>query len=211
MERDAHGQPINRAFRAKHNIERSIDEMLGICKGITADSNVSQDEALFLYNWIRANAHVKAEWPVNIILARLQDFLADGVLDKDEKRELFDLLKNTVGGQAAYEEACNLSAMLPLDTPPPAIRFNERVFCLTGRFAYGSRRECSEEIINLGGWVHPHITQNVDYLVIGTMCSRDWIHTNYGRKIERAIEYRAQGLGIAIVSEDNWASQLIFE
>lgn len=211
MKRDEHGQPTTRALRARHNTERSIDELMGICKGITADSKVNQDEAKFLYDWIRANSHIKDEWPVNIIFARLQDFLADGVLDEEERVELFDILKRTVGGQIANEEACNLASTLPLDNPAPPIRFNERIFCLTGKFAYGNRRECSDEIINLGGWVHPQVTKKVDYLVIGTMCSRDWLHTNYGRKIEKAMGYRDKGTGIAIVSEDVWANHLMFE
>jgi hypothetical protein len=42
------------------------------------------------------------------------------------------------------------------------------------------------------------------YLVIGIFASRDWYNTNYGRKIERAVELRDSGSGIAIISEEHW-------
>jgi hypothetical protein len=41
-------------------------------------------------------------------------------------------------------------------------------------------------------------------LVIGTFASRDWANTNYGRKIERAVELRQSGSGISIISEEHW-------
>jgi hypothetical protein len=45
--------------------------------------------------------------------------------------------------------------------------------------------------------------------VIGVFASRDWYHTNYGRKIERAVELRAEGHPITNLSEEHWRSFLI--
>jgi hypothetical protein len=47
------------------------------------------------------------------------------------------------------------------------------------------------------------------YLVIGVFASRDWMYTNYGRKIERAVELRQCGSGIAIISEEHWKHFLV--
>jgi len=32
-----------------------------------------------------------------------------------------------------------------------------------------------------------------------------WIHENFGRKIEKAMKYRDEGVALAIVSEEHWA------
>jgi hypothetical protein len=56
--------------------------------------------------------------------------------------------------------------------------------------------------------VQQSVTQKTDYLLLGSMASADWKHSSFGRKIEKACEYRAKGLPIAIVAEDYWASRL---
>ncbi len=43
------------------------------------------------------------------------------------------------------------------------------------------------------------------YLIIGTFGSRDWVHTSFGCKIQKAVEYRSDGSGLAIVGEEYWA------
>ena len=47
------------------------------------------------------------------------------------------------------------------------------------------------------------------YLVIGDIGSKDWSHSSYGRKIEKAVEYRdTKDTGISIVCESHWAKFL---
>jgi hypothetical protein len=48
------------------------------------------------------------------------------------------------------------------------------------------------------------ITKDLNYLVIGEVGSRDWIHSTHGRKIEKAIDYNDRGCRIAIVTEQHW-------
>ena len=45
---DAHGQPIISDWNAPRVAERSIDELLGICKGLIADRSLSEEEVYFL-------------------------------------------------------------------------------------------------------------------------------------------------------------------
>ncbi len=52
------------------------------------------------------------------------------------------------------------------------------------------------------------MTQRTNYLIIGTFGSRDWVHTSFGRKIEKAVQYRIAGCRLAIVGEDHWAASL---
>ena len=76
---------------------------------------------------------------------------------------------------------------------------------MTGKFAYGPRTLCQEVVIDRGGAAAKAVSGKVDYLVVGTFCSSDWLHTSYGLKIQKAAELRANGMPIAIISEDHWA------
>jgi NAD-dependent DNA ligase len=78
----------------------------------------------------------------------------------------------------------------------------------TGKFAFGPRADCERQVIKLGAACERAITHRTRYLVIGTFGSRDWVHTSFGRKIEKAVQYRDDGHPLAIVAEDHWASSL---
>ena len=49
---------------------------------------------------------------------------------------------------------------------------------------------------------------DLDYLVIGSLASREWAHTSHGRKIEKAMDYKKKGCSINIVSEEQWVQCL---
>jgi hypothetical protein len=80
------------------------------------------------------------------------------------------------------------------------------------RAGYGTRSRVIECIEAHGGKaVDTPPTRASSYLVIGFFASRDWYATNYGRKIERAVELRNGGNGIAIISEEHWKAFLAKE
>lgn len=82
------------------------------------------------------------------------------------------------------------------------------IFVFTGKFAFGPRAECQRQAVARGGLCEENVTQRTTYLIIGTFGSRDWVHTPFGRKIEKAVKYREAGLGVAIVAEEHWAGCL---
>lgn len=208
---DKDGQPLNRAFNALRLQDRAIDELLGISKGIILDKVVNQKEAENLVTWIEVNCNVINKWPAKALYGRIKEMLADGVLDDDEKIELFDLLSKTTGGVLVDKFSGNFSTALPLDDPPPRIIFEGRCFCLTGKFFYGGRRKCEQEIIDRGGFPKSSPSRKTDYLVIGEIGSTDWIHSTHGRKIEKAMELRDAGQPLAIVSEKHWIDHILEE
>ena len=131
---------------------------------------------------------------------------ADGRCDEAEREELKGVMEALCGytPQAKPEET--YSTTLPLDSPlPDLVVFPERLFTITGRFAFGTCRKVMEVIQERGGVPSDSSpTRESHYLVIGVFASRDWASTNYGRKIERAVELRQSGSGIAIISEEHW-------
>jgi NAD-dependent DNA ligase len=78
----------------------------------------------------------------------------------------------------------------------------------TGRFAYGTRKQCDREVLERGGAVDGGVTKRTTFLVIGTFSSRDWQQSSYGSKIVRAVELRDAAVPLKIVGEDHWANAL---
>lgn len=208
---DDHGQLRQRSINAKRLSERTMDELLGICKAITADGVVSEEETAFLISWLKNNATVAECWPANVLAARIEQIMEDGIIDPEERTALLTLLREITGaGSASAQDfATHLTTTLPLTKPAPPVFFKDHTFCFTGHFFWGTRQRCEGEVVSRGGLVHPRVTQDVHYLVLGTLGSTDWIHSTHGRKIEYAIELREKGLPIALISEQHWTDHLL--
>lgn len=205
--KDPHGQPL-RLFRAnfENNVSKAIDQLSGICAGILSDGVINDTEARFFAEWVRKYAGLEPVWPFTDILSRIERIFADGHCDDDERAELQGVMEALCGHTPEAKPDETYSTTLPLDNPlPTPIIFPDQHFIVTGRFAYGTRRKVFEAIQSLGGIAADGSpTRETRYLVIGLFASRDWYNTNYGRKIERAVELRDSRSGIAIVSEEHW-------
>ena len=186
--------------------DRTINELLGLAKGIAADGMVNQQEAEFLQKWLLANVAVKDNPIIATLFKRINEILEDNNLDDEEARELLDTLHKFGGGDFGLGEM-QKSTSLHFDDPPPNIDFQGRRFCFTGTFAYGSRSDCRRSVESLGG-IEGSLTKSTDYLVIGIYATDSWAHSSFGRKIEKAVEYREKGSEIAIVSEEHWRRYL---
>lgn len=205
---DSHGQPLVGAFRSDAVLDRQIDELIGIIKGVMADGMVHQGEVEFLLQWLQANNAVRDKWPAKAIYPRLLAALADGVVDLEEEREIMELLMATVGGNTAPQEGLSSdSTSLPLTIPAPSITFPSSSFCFTGKFRSGTRAWCEGQVVSRGASI-ASVTKKLAFLVIGDIGSRDWIHSTHGRKIEAAIAHNESGGKIAIISEEHWFSHL---
>lgn len=205
--KDAHGQPI-RLFRAnlENNVSKAIDQLSGICAGILADGIVTEAEAEFFAQWVHKYAQLEPIWPFTDILARVHRVFADGRCDEAEREELKGVMQAICGFTQDPKPAETYSCTLPLDSPPPSpVEFQGRNFNITGRFAFGTRKKVFQTIEGMGGIATDSPpTRESHYLVIGTFASRDWAFTNYGRKIERAVELRKDHGRISILSEEHW-------
>lgn len=182
--------------------DRKINELLGLAQGIIADGKVDQTEAEFLYKWMVSERTAINNPLISPLFARIQEMLSDDVLDSDESQELLETLQALTGGNYEIGEVAK-SSSLPLCSPAPGLLFEGNRFCFTGTFAYGSRRECENKVKELGATAGGLIN-GTNYLVIGIYVTDAWIHKSYGRKIERAVENRSNGLPISIISEEHW-------
>ena len=196
-----------RTFNTKPMADRQIDQLIGLAQGIVADGIVNQAEAETLQNWLRANQTTDNPY-VSRLLDHVERVLEDGILDEDEGRELHDALMNWTGGGGADGEEPT-TASLPLDPAPRAVRIAGNIFVFTGTGVFGTRRMMQDATIRGGGTVERNITMQTNFVVLGTYVTPAWVHQSFGRKIEKAMDYRdRKGTGIQIVHEEDWVQGL---
>ncbi len=195
----------------RRRADRTIDELLGVCRGVLADGEVNSQEWRFLSDWIARNKVFIGQGPADFLAQRVAEAFVDGYVDEEEQKHLLEALAQFVGGEvfdAKAESASLATALLPFDDPVPTIEHAGKAFVVTGTFRFGGRRAVEAAILELGGVVLKNLGAGVDYLIVGEIGSRDWIHSAYGRKIERALALRASGHSIALVAEQSWSSKL---
>lgn len=189
----------------KRIITRDIDQLLAVCEFALQDGIVDQEEAESILDWLNNHTTCLDTWPASVFYDRLRECLQDGRLDSDEQKELLDLVMSI---SRPPTSSGNKPATLPIDNPKPIIKFENKFFCFTGVFDFGSREECILATEALGGLKSNGITKKLNYLVIGNVGSEFWKHTSFGAKIIKAIDYKENGTNIHIVSEDHWHQSL---
>jgi hypothetical protein len=206
---DPHGQPYNVLFNRARRTERDLAEMLGIAKGMVCDGIVNADEARYLRDWGKNHPDALEQWPINLIFSRLHQYFADGQVDEAERVELQELLAALVGGTASLLLGYEAPATLPLDDPKPLVCWGpDDVYVFTGRFAYGTRKDCEHEAMERRSTCEANVTRRTSFLVIGSFGSRDWQHSSFGAKIRRAVKLRDSGFAIRIIGEDHFVNAL---
>lgn len=192
-------------FNRKSIDDRQIDTLIGISKGLVADGKVDQAESEFLLSWLIQSRQTTDNPVIINLLNKVDAMLEDGVLDEEESKELFVLLHKLTGEPSEIGELAKTTS-LPINKPMPSMAFNGKVFLFTGTCAYGTRKQCQSAIDSLGGINAKSVTKKLNYLVLGTYVTDSWIHESYGRKIEKAMGYRNDGVPLVIITEEHWVN-----
>jgi NAD-dependent DNA ligase len=197
------------SLNLRRNFEKTVKSLTGICMGLMADNHLNEPEIEFLYQTLLEYKILLNEWPYSSIFSKLSNILEDGKASLDEIKEFECLLRDFLGGTLQDTGAVSgLSTSLPLDSNVD-LTFKGKTFCLTGQFKYGTRNTCSLAVIQKGGIVKNSVVNDLDFLVIGELASKDWIETNYGRKIQKATNLRdSKKSKVLIVSESDWQRAL---
>ena len=205
---DPDGQP-NALYNLVRRKNRDTHELLGVVRGMIADGHLADQEIAFLGQWLLTNQEFAERWPFNLLVQRVAAVLADERIDEEERVDLHELMRE-IAGHPDPEYFVNTPTSFPLSKPEPDVIFDSNQFVLTGRYALGPRKRCEAEITTRGGICCERVTLRTNYLVIGTMSSRDWVSTSWGRKIELAATYAAKR-PLYLISEELWASYLLPE
>lgn len=208
IDKDEDGQPLNLYVNRERRVDRDVNELLGLAKGLIADARLLDAEVVALAQWLHSHPDAVASWPVSVLAQRLTRVVQDGLIDEVERAELKDLLEQVCGERPNVAVAMGMATRLAFDNPAPTIHFHGRSFACTGKFLFGTRRVCQAAIEERGGVFKQAVYSDTEYLVVGTVASRDWAHSTYGRKVEQALEFKQHGAPIAIVSEEHWSDAL---
>lgn len=185
---------------------RQIDELVGLARGLAADGRLSHDEVAFLQKWLAANGAISDQPLIRVLYTRIEEILADSVVDEEEHAELIDTLNRFSNREIELGEVLKATS-LPLCDPAPQLTFAGQRYCFTGTFNRGQRKYCEAEVVKRGALAGP-ITKQTNVVVIGIYATESWKHSSFGNKILKACELRDQGLPISIVSEPHWVSHL---
>jgi hypothetical protein len=199
---DPDNQP-SAAVNFHARLVRNTSEVVGVLRGIIADGQVSDEEIVFLGKWLVINREFAEIWPFNELAAKVGTILQSRRFTQGDCEDIYALIDRITGDQGASPEFENTPTTFPLTSPAPAIVFHQRNFVLTGKFIFGTRKQCEAAILARGGNCLQSITLRTDYLVIGSLASRDWFNTAWGRKIQKAAEYKEK-CQICIVNESHW-------
>lgn len=131
---DEDGQPNNQAFNWDRRLDRGMDELIGIARGVLADGCLVVQDARFLFDWLKRNEPVRQDFFGKTIYDSLRKALEDNELSAEEEDALIGLLLRFVGPSSEeLPEASCYSTSLPLDDPPPVVNLAAKSFCFTGR------------------------------------------------------------------------------
>jgi NAD-dependent DNA ligase len=188
-------------------LKRSCESLLGIAAGLVADGELNEKEVLFLSTWLAEHPEIAGSWPGEVIVKRVRETLADGMVSAEELVYLRETLEQAIGGSFSQDGAVATGAStLPIDAQASVVILGAS-FCFTGKFLFGTRAACEKAVTGRGGVIES-VQQSLRYLVIGELSSRDWKYSSHGTKIEAAMRIKSMGQSLSVVSEAQWISAL---
>lgn len=164
----------------------SMQELIGLIRGIGADGKINLTEATGLRSWMSVHDSLHRDKTFSKVFTVLEDILADGIVSEDEEKTLLNVFDSIINP----------------DNNEGEIEFQGRHFCLTGDFLSGSKKDIANEIEAHGGTVRNNVSKKIDYVVVGGKGSDQYAFGSYGTKVKKAMELQDQGCSIQIVYED---------
>jgi hypothetical protein len=205
--RDEEGQPP-RPYYAERVEDRLVAELLGVCKGLSCDGVLLEEECQGLKRWLVGHPDAVVGYLGREVAERVLAAYQDGSISEEERIDLYDFMCSLTGETPEANQPMNLTTRHFFDEPAPPIVFTDREFVFTGRMLYGTRRACERAVELLGGTSNKVPRSSSDYLVVGPIASAAWIQSTHGTKLLSAAEIRERGGRIRIVTEEHWVKHI---
>jgi NAD-dependent DNA ligase len=188
------------------DLDRQIAELIGLLKGFVADGVVNEHEVSAFREWLGSHPDALTAWPARQLSSRLITMLDDGQVDETERQELYELFR-AAADRAARMPADRLSK-LAITLSSESVTIRDNTFVLPGTFAYGSRRACTDAIVQRGGHVRDSVADMPLTLLVGRALADSPAGRDVEAQVEKAESLRAAGTPIRIVSEEQWVTAL---
>ena len=184
--------------------EADMHLLSGLCKGVISDNQLSDDEVHYLKWWLSQNGLLKDNYPGCELYKLITEILSDNIITQEERNKLKSMLVDFTGADPENGIVDGMSIGGALFDNIENIDLAQKTLCFTGKFVYGSREKCEKKAKEFGCSIIKDCRTDLDYMIVGTLNSRDWIYQSFGRKIEKAKEYQKQGYKVKIISEEQW-------
>src|SRR4051794_28425903 len=89
---DDDGQPIEKVLNWDRRLDRGMDELIGIVRGVLADGALVIQEARFLLDWLNRNEPVRRDFFGKCLYDSLRKALDDDELSAEEEDALIGIL-----------------------------------------------------------------------------------------------------------------------
>jgi NAD-dependent DNA ligase len=187
------------------SLTSDIQRLHGLLHGILADGILSDIEIKNLYKWVSENEHLKGCFPFDEIDSLLTTILTDGKIDNEEREILKAFFKDLTISSGLSNEIYGTQhlSISGVCASCPDIMFDNKSFCITGESNKATRNEIVCKIKNVGGTIIGNVRENLNYLIVCSAGNQCWAFSCYGRKIEKAVNYRKNGARIIIVHEND--------
>lgn len=167
---------------------QAILVLRSIMSNIVADGKVEDSEFNELVTWVRENENLKGEYPFDSISEELTTILDDGIVQPSELDELASFIDEWLDpiGHARHT---------------PIVTLRDVHVVLTGDFEYGGIGAVEGYVLEKGAIIDNSTTKKTQLVIVGAHGSKAWVAGNYGNKIKKALENRAKGQKIEIITE----------
>lgn len=166
----------------------AMQELQKIVISIIEDGVISEQEANNLLFWMNNHNELKGYYPFGKIFETIENILIDCVIDKNEEDILINILDSFINPK----------------TQDDSISINGKFICLSGDFAYGSKKEVEAYLLSKGAEVVSSVTKKTDILVLGQGGSAMWKYGNYGSKYEKVQKLNENGCSILVYKENDF-------
>lgn len=187
-----------------------LQGLQGVFHGILADGIIKEQEVNRLHEWMGNNQDLSGYYPFDEVYSLLNHILSDGIIDKDEKLMLqtfllqFVDLKDQNVSEYILKEVNEVYSFKGICAVDPDINISGKKFCITGESSRASRKQITQMIVDHGGQCVTSISKRVNYVLVGDNGNPCWAYSCYGRKIEKAMSLRMEGMPIIILHENDF-------
>jgi len=163
-----------RRYFTEHTSQTTaLVELTELISDVISDNELSESEVLMLKSWMIEHDDLSGNYPYDRIYQTIEKALEDGVLENEEKNEMFSLFNRYISPL----EGSNIDAS--------RVSFDGMNVVLTGDFSYGPRNEVEKRIQELGGTIKNGVSGKVQYVIVGDLGSPDWSYGQYGGKVKK--------------------------
>lgn len=181
-----------------------VNRFLGFCAGIACDGSLLETEVRAILRLAERLGESASRPGIREVINTAKDALRDDIITADEERSLARAISNLVGDSYADTGMSEISSPVSIDEDRIENFPGELVgltIVLTGEFQEKPRRRFERRMSAIGVRIEKNITSRTDMVVVGGRPSRDWLETNRGHKIIRALQLRSAGGVPRMVSE----------